>query len=54
MAASWISWASVSLAAISGTELILACPMMMESHWTWPKHLALPTTQGRNTWEDSS
>ena len=26
-----------------------ACPMMMESHCTWPKHWLLPTITGWNT-----
>ena len=46
MAASWISWASVQLAEMAGMDLTLAVPMMMESHWTWPKHLALPAIRG--------
>ena len=28
---------------------ILASPMMMESHCTWPKHWLLPTITGWNT-----
>ena len=46
MAASWMSWASVELAVMAGMERMLAWSMMMESHWTWPKHWALPTIWG--------
>ena len=31
---------------MAGMDAMLASPMMMESHWTWPKHWALPTITG--------
>ena len=49
MAASWISWASGQLAVMAGMDSMWACPMMMESHCTWPKHWLLPTITGWNT-----
>ncbi len=44
MAASWISDASVWLAAISGTAMTLAVSMMMASHSVWPEQRLLPLT----------
>ena len=37
MAASWIRLASTWLAVMAGMDWTLPLPMMMESHWTWPK-----------------
>ena len=46
MAASWISWASGWLAVRAGMDSIRDLPMMMESHWTWPKPAASPIIRG--------
>lgn len=54
MAASWISCASGQLAVIAGMDSMWAWPMMIESHWTWPKHWLLPTITGWNTCLESS
>lgn len=38
--------ASGQLAVMAGMDSMWACPMMMESHCTWPKQAALPTILG--------